>query len=82
MTPAGCGAREHLTRTHGVASHDIFRLQKLRPDAGRNSAPELGLDSQEAAIVAETYRKGLVPKGERSVADQQPILFVAPEPKK
>jgi hypothetical protein len=76
---SACAGPEHLTPTHGRAYRASMRMQVANPDAGKDSEPQTGLDSQEAAIVAEAYRLGLVPAGSGAKADKAPILMVAPE---
>jgi len=39
------------------------------------SEPVSGLDSQEAAIVAQTYRRSLAPKGARTDAKPQVLIL-------
>ncbi|WP_242343567.1 hypothetical protein [Anaeromyxobacter terrae] len=75
---AGC-AREHLTETHGRAMREIMTAQRANPAAPRGPAPAAldGLDSQEATIIAETYRKSLAPKGER--VEEPPVLLLSPQ---
>ncbi|WP_242333430.1 MULTISPECIES: hypothetical protein [unclassified Anaeromyxobacter] len=75
---AGC-AREHLTETHGRAMREIFVAQQANPGAPRVPAPAAlnGLDSQEATIIAETYRKSLAPKGEK--VEEPQVLMLTPQ---
>jgi type IV pilus biogenesis protein CpaD/CtpE len=75
---AGC-AREHLTETHGRSMRETFTAQQANPGAPRGSAPAAlnGLDSQEATIIAETYRRSLAPKGER--IEEPPVLLLSPQ---
>ncbi len=71
----GCGASRHLAQGHGV-SREAFRAQRAAPVAA--AAPDVtGLDSQEAAIVAEGYRRSLAPKGTR--VEEQPVILVSPQ---
>ncbi len=70
-----CAPRATLTETHGVSSRAAFQRQVANPDA--HAQPPRGLDSQESAIVAQTFREGLAPKGEGK--DAPPVLLVAPQ---
>jgi hypothetical protein len=57
----GCADRTYLTRSHGRAYNEAFGRQAVPPEprkAGKGDPTE-GLDSQEAAAVAGTYRRGL-----------------------
>jgi hypothetical protein len=58
----GACSRAHITASHGRAFREIFAIQDA--NANRNKPPKSinGLDSQEAAIIAGSYRKGLAPK--------------------
>jgi hypothetical protein len=57
----GACSRARLTSTHGRAFHEVFTKQDANP--GRKESKSIaGLDSQEAAIIAGSYRKGLAPK--------------------
>ena len=74
-----CGARQHITDTHGKSfeaaySRQPVQLAKKAPPSG----PMTGLDSQEAAIISEGYRKSLVPKSMRQQAKDEPIIMIAP----
>lgn len=71
----GCSSQSPLTRAHGRASAEYLKRQAVQPSAHREAVK--GLDSEEAAIVADTYRKGLAPKGARTDEDSQ-VLLVAP----
>jgi hypothetical protein len=73
----GCASRAHLTETQGRSYHAFF--QRQAPPQAKISGPVSGLDSQEATIIAESYRRSLAP---RQVAQQRPdqILLVGPQP--
>ncbi|HTA18903.1 MAG TPA: hypothetical protein VK989_06400 [Polyangia bacterium] len=77
LVPAlgGC-SRAHLTATHGRAYHEIFAAQDANP-ARKGNKSISGLDSQEAAIIAGNYRKGLSPKAEGASGSNQ-LLTVSP----
>lgn len=73
---SGCSSRRPLTEAHGRAYGEYLRRQAVQPSAHRDAVK--GLDSEEAAIVADTYRKGLAPKGARTDADSQVLLLAPP----
>ncbi len=76
LTMAGCGWRkQHLTRAYGESYDGTFAAQRERV----NKAPAeavTGLDAQEAAIISDSYRRGLAPKG--GTARQESIILMAP----
>lgn len=71
-----CASRTHLSANHGRAYHQTQARQAVNPQAGEQTASR-GLDPQEAAVVAQGYRKSLAAKGESSVPQEQ-MLIVAP----
>jgi hypothetical protein len=71
----GC-SQEHLSAGFGRAQRAAFQAQPVRP-AERARPPTLGLDTQEADVVARSYVQGLAGKGDR--AEPEPILLVAPQ---
>ncbi len=73
----GCSSQTPLTRAHGRASAEYLKRQAVRPSAHHDAVK--GLDSEEAAIVADAYRKGLAPKGARTDADSQVLLLAPPQ---
>ena len=84
---AACGAgacdRAHLTASHGRANREAFTAQVANPNAGNRPAPGSerrvqGLDSQEAAIVSQTYRRNLAPRQEDSNGQRNQLLYYAP----
>jgi hypothetical protein len=75
LAVAGCG-RAHLEPGYGRSYHAQFSQQVASPAAPRKVTS--GLDPQEAAIIASTYRRSLAPKEEHDVKDQ-PILVVTPQ---
>ncbi|OGQ80762.1 MAG: hypothetical protein A2289_16085 [Deltaproteobacteria bacterium RIFOXYA12_FULL_58_15] len=75
----GCTGQQHLTPTHGRAYYAAMRAQTVNPDAGKKASDQTGLDSQEAAIVAESYLKSLVPEGGNTEVGKQQVLIVNPE---
>jgi hypothetical protein len=68
-------ARDRLTQTHGRSYQAAFARQTANPAS--KAQPPNGLDSQEAAIVAESYRRSLAPKG--TPVNEEPVLVVTPQ---
>lgn len=80
MVGAAACDRTTMGPYHGRAYRELFARQALDPLAGekpRSARVYQGLDSQEASIVARTYRKGLAPK-EAAEGQQAPMLLMAP----
>jgi hypothetical protein len=73
---AGCTGSTHLTENFGKSYRATMRAQHTG-DAVPKQAVK-GLDSEEATIIASSYRKSLAPKGQTSEA-QPEILYVAPQ---
>jgi len=73
---AGGCSRAHLTSTHGRAYHEVFTAQDANPNR-KGTKSVHGLDSQEAAIIAGSYRKALAPKADANAAGPQ-LLMVNP----
>jgi hypothetical protein len=74
---AGACSRAHITPTHGRAFHEVFAIQDANPTRGDKAKSLSGLDSQEAAIIASSYRKALAPKDSGGAAAPQ-LLMVSP----
>lgn len=72
---AACSSRATITPTHGQAYRGAFDRQVA--NRAPKAKPPAGLDSQEAAIVAESYRASLVPKG--AEVEESPVLVVTPQ---
>lgn len=72
---AGCADRNHLTASYGQAFRTALSRQAANPEAGQ-AGPSKGLDSQEAAVIASSYRTSLAP--EKAKAKQETLLMVAP----
>jgi hypothetical protein len=72
---AGC-ARARITPTHGQAYSAVFARQA--PAKAKITGPVSGLDSQEAAIISLSYRRGLASKETQPKEEQQSILLLAP----
>jgi hypothetical protein len=74
----GCD-RSKMTASHGRAYREAFARQVANPGAGERKGQDKvvqGLDSQEAAIVAKTYRKNLAPKEDENSRGQ--LLYTTP----
>jgi hypothetical protein len=60
---SGCD-RTYLTRTHGRAYSEAFGQQRVYPDGAPHTAKGVeGLDSQEASVIAGSYRRSLAKEG-------------------
>lgn len=75
---AGCD-RTHLSPTLGWAVRGALREQVIYPRAGELIKPAGGLDSEEAAAIAKTYRKSLSPKSGAEGGGQSQLLILPPE---
>lgn len=76
LSLAACGWRkQHLTPSYGLSYDSAFAAQRQRVDKPPAVAAT-GLDAQESAIISDTYRRGLAPKG--GTARQEPLILVAP----
>jgi hypothetical protein len=73
---AGCAGDRHLTKAHGESAGAAFKAQQASP-APATTPPVTDLDSQEAAIISGSYRRGLAPKGTN--AEEESVIFVAPQ---
>jgi len=72
----GCAA-EHLTASYGLSSNAYHARQIVNPEAGKVNVVSVGLDCNEAAIVAKNYYQSLVAEGTSAEAGQQ-VLIVTP----
>ncbi len=71
---AACGARARITETHAMSYRAALQAQTANPAS--KAKPPKGLDAQESTVIAESYLKGLAPKGEE--AKQEPIIVLTP----
>jgi len=71
---AGC-SRAHLTPTFGRSFHEVFAIQDANPNRHGTAKSVHGLDSQEAAIIAGSYRRALAPKMESGGNNGQVVLM-------
>ncbi len=77
MTLLGCSTPEHLTPSYGDAYKAAFATQASPAKTKHEQAERsVGLDPQEAAIIAEGYRESLAREGQH--VEEQPVLLVAP----
>jgi hypothetical protein len=73
---AGACSRAHITPSHGRAFREAFAIQDANPNRGKPKSIN-GLDSQEASIIAGSYRRALAPKSD-SGGNQGQLLMVNP----
>ncbi len=74
-TALACGGNAHLTESHGRAYAAAF--SKQAPAPAQVKAPTVGLDSQEASIIAGSYRRSLATRtGSGSTFRESPILII------
>lgn len=63
LMTTGCADRTYLTKSHGRAYNEAFERQAVnpapRPKKAREGEATEGLDSQEAAVIARSYRHSL-----------------------
>jgi hypothetical protein len=73
----GCADRTYLTKSHGRAYNDAFARQAVPPEPRKpgKEDPTQGLDSQEAAAVAGSYRRSLAGKEGGGDAQHQMVLM-------
>ncbi|HZZ83144.1 MAG TPA: hypothetical protein VFE30_01305 [Anaeromyxobacteraceae bacterium] len=72
-----CSGSQHLWDARGRAYQAGFAVQhSAPPPGGKGAEAVVGLDSQEAAIIAASYRHSLAPK--QGNVNEQSVLFVAP----
>jgi hypothetical protein len=76
LAAAGCANRATLSPHQGESYRRAFQTQAVNPNAGDTAKTPKGLDSHEAAVIADSYRGSLVPKGTAQQNDQ--ILLVTP----
>ena len=77
LLAAGCGWRQqHIIGAYGQSYDRAFAAQHVR-DARAPATAVAGLDAQEAAIISQTYRRDLAPKGAK-VEDQSMVILAPP----
>jgi hypothetical protein len=64
-----CAGREHIREDHGKANGEWFAKQRVHPKGSTDH--QSGLDSEEAALIHQQYRKiigpGSAPKAQSQV---------------
>ncbi len=60
----GACDRTHLSAAYGQSLRRALKAQVIDPAAGERPGSAQGLDPEEAAIVAKSYRESLSPKKE------------------
>ncbi len=76
MALTGC-ARPHITASYARSSSAAFQTQAVPPQRTKRPDALLGLDSQEASIIANSYRKGI--GGTQAPSSQRDqVLLVSP----
>jgi hypothetical protein len=73
---AGC-YRTHMSPSFGAANRAAFAKQVIDPEAGSKAKPEGGLDSEEAAIISNSYRGSLAPAKKETA--RPPMLLITDE---
>ncbi len=76
MPLLGC-ARQHITSTYARSNSAAFRTQAVPPQHAKRPDALLGLDSQEASIIANSYRKSIGGTQAPS-AQRDQVLIVSP----
>jgi hypothetical protein len=76
LAAAGCTGSIHLTESFGKSYRATMRAQHTGDAVAKQAVK--GLDSEEATIVASSYRHSLAAKGQTSEL-QPEILYVAPQ---
>jgi hypothetical protein len=79
LTLAGGCDRSYLTASHGRAFRESFAAQTVNPDRRSDAKSVTGLDSQEASIIAGTYRKSLGPAAAGNAEGQTRLLTYSRE---
>jgi hypothetical protein len=75
LVVVGCAGKPHLIDEYGTSYHAAFAVQADARPLGPAQAAA-GLDSQDAAIITQTYRASLAPQ--EAKPKDQPILIVTP----
>ena len=75
---AGCD-RTHLSAGYGRATRAAFHAQVLDEQAGGIQKPDPGLDPEEAAEVAATYRRSISSSKEEGSAVPARVLSLDPK---
>ena len=75
---AGCSGAQHLTPTHGRATRAFQERQRVTPFPEYRESVK-GLDAQESAIIAKSYRESLAPKGTRTEEEEEVLIIEQPK---
>lgn len=77
LAAVGCDRTHLRSATYGQSVRRALKAQVIHPAAGERPARDEGLDPEEAAIVAKSYRESLSPKQEES---RTPLIVVPATP--
>ncbi|SRR6266568_2855333 len=75
LVASGC-SREHLSPAFGRANREALAMQAPHP-ARPPPPPSMKLDTQEAAVIAGTYVRGL--SGKTGQREPEPVLLISPQ---
>jgi hypothetical protein len=76
LAAVGCTGSTHLTKSFGKSYRATMRAHPTGDAVAKQAVK--GLDSEEATIIASSYRRSLAEKGQTSEL-QPEILYVAPQ---
>ncbi|HVI96905.1 MAG TPA: hypothetical protein VM753_22980 [Anaeromyxobacter sp.] len=74
---AGC-THQHMTATYGRSESAAFRAQAVQRQRAAPPEALLGLDSQEATIIANSYRASLGQKAAQPNQNDQVLILPPP----
>ena len=72
--------RAHMSASYGKATRAALQNQVIDPAAGDKKRAEQGLDPEEAAVIAKSYRGSL--SKDKEGDKEKPQLMLVTEPKK
>jgi hypothetical protein len=72
----GCTGSSHMTESFGRSYRESLRVQRAGDGVAKVAVK--GLDSEEATIIATSYRQSLAPEN-APLVDESQILLVAPQ---
>ena len=81
LTPlllAACASREHMSDQYGQQTRGMFKAQHVNVQATQGSPG--GLDSEEAALIQNTYKESLGGAAKRSEPDAASRVLLLREP--
>ncbi|MBN2526279.1 MAG: hypothetical protein JXR76_07790 [Deltaproteobacteria bacterium] len=77
----GCTSRQHMDLNYGHSNAAALASQRVYP--GSSSAQPNGLDSEEAAIVHDSYRRSIGKKGSsKGSSEPARVLLIEDDKKK